>query len=118
LPLVDWVGMDIKAPFEDYAKITKAAHSGKRAQECVRLVIDSRVDYEFRTTVHPYLLSPSAIDRMTEQISLMGAKRFVLQKFRPNGCKNAELNHSSFNILWEKEFLAQIKARFENFFVR
>lgn len=118
LPLIDWIGMDIKAPFEDYAMITKTAHSGERARECARLVIDSGTDYEFRTTVHPNLLSPLAIDRLTEQISLMGAKRFVLQKFRPDGCKNDELNHSPLDILWEKEFLAQIQARFEHFLVR
>ena len=31
LPLMDWVGMDVKAPFADYARITGTPGSGERA---------------------------------------------------------------------------------------
>lgn len=118
LPFANWVGMDIKAPFKEYGRITKAIRSGDQAQECARLIIESGAEYEFRTTVHPNLLSPMDIDLLTEQLALMGAKWFVLQRFRPEGCNNAELNHSPFGIHWESEFLERIKVRFERFFVR
>ena len=32
LPLVDWVGFDVKAPFADYARITGVAGSGEAAR--------------------------------------------------------------------------------------
>jgi pyruvate formate lyase activating enzyme len=32
LPLVDWVGFDVKAPFADYARITGVASSGEAAR--------------------------------------------------------------------------------------
>ncbi len=31
LPLLDWVALDVKAPFADYARITSVAGSGRRA---------------------------------------------------------------------------------------
>ncbi|PKO61543.1 MAG: anaerobic ribonucleoside-triphosphate reductase activating protein, partial [Betaproteobacteria bacterium HGW-Betaproteobacteria-17] len=31
LPLVDWVGLDVKAPFADYPRVTSVTGSGERA---------------------------------------------------------------------------------------
>ncbi|WP_296755919.1 anaerobic ribonucleoside-triphosphate reductase activating protein, partial [Thiobacillus sp.] len=39
LPLVDWVGLDVKAPFADYAGITGVAESGTRARESLEQVL-------------------------------------------------------------------------------
>ncbi|MBI3286166.1 MAG: anaerobic ribonucleoside-triphosphate reductase activating protein, partial [Burkholderiales bacterium] len=57
LPLLDWVGFDIKAPFADYEKITGVAGSGRNAQACAELILASGVAHECRTTIHPDLLS-------------------------------------------------------------
>lgn len=114
----DWVGMDIKAPFEDYERITKRPGSGEKARQSAQLVIESGIDYEFRTTIHPKLLSPIDIDRLTEHLSQMGAKRLVLQNFRADGCRDKSLNASAFDILWDDGFLDRIQRRFESFFVR
>ncbi|HEX7972614.1 MAG TPA: anaerobic ribonucleoside-triphosphate reductase activating protein, partial [Thiobacillus sp.] len=43
LPLVDWVGFDVKAPFADYARITGAAGSGARALAGLQQVLASGV---------------------------------------------------------------------------
>lgn len=118
LPYCDWVGMDIKAPFDEYDRITKKGRSGEKAKECARLVIESGADYEFRTTLHPNLLSPRDVDRLTLEISQMGAKRFALQKFRPEGCSDKILNSSAFDIFWDDEFLARLQGRFESFLIR
>jgi pyruvate formate lyase activating enzyme len=91
LPEVDWVGMDIKAPFEKYEKITKAAHGGEKARECAKLIIETGVDHEFRTTVHPLLLSHEDILEMAKALFSMGAKQFALQRFQPKGCKDEAL---------------------------
>jgi len=91
LPLLDWVGMDIKAPFEDYANITGVAGSGERALESMRQVIASGVDHEFRTTVHPALHSRDAILDVARTLQFHGARRYVLQEFRAAGCTASEL---------------------------
>ena len=43
LPLLDWVGLDIKAPFADYEKITGVPGSGVPARECAQFLIESGV---------------------------------------------------------------------------
>jgi pyruvate formate lyase activating enzyme len=52
LPLVDWVGFDIKARFAEYRRITAVPGSGDRALASAMLLLGSGVEHEFRTTVH------------------------------------------------------------------
>lgn len=91
LPLVDWVGLDIKAPFADYERITGVADSGNAALTCAQMVLDSGIAYEFRTTVHPDLLSSEALRVLAETLARMGAKHYALQLFRKEGCANPAL---------------------------
>lgn len=92
LTLIDWVGMDIKAPFEDYAHITGISNSGSRALQSARLILESNVKYEFRTTVHPKLLTQKQIRQLKETLFNMGAFEHKIQEFRNIGCINQELN--------------------------
>ncbi|MDH5537396.1 MAG: anaerobic ribonucleoside-triphosphate reductase activating protein [Betaproteobacteria bacterium] len=85
LPLVDWVGIDIKAPFESYSNTTGAAHSGDAARESLRLILSSGVDYECRTTVDPGLLDADALTRLAATLAALGVNRYVLQECREPG---------------------------------
>ena len=85
-PLLDWIGMDIKAPFADYERVTGVPGSGEKAVASARLILDSGVDYEFRTTVHPVLLSLDALDTMGVELAALGVQHYVLQEFRQQGC--------------------------------
>lgn len=49
LPLVDWVSMDLKASWEDHARVTRVAGSGARARESRDLILASGVACEFHT---------------------------------------------------------------------
>ncbi len=49
LPLVDWVGMDLKAPFEEHEKVTQVRGSARRARESMDLIIESGVACRFHT---------------------------------------------------------------------
>jgi pyruvate formate lyase activating enzyme len=49
LPLVDWVSMDLKAPFHEHERVTKVAGSGARARHSMELVLASGVPCEFHT---------------------------------------------------------------------
>ena len=86
LPLLNWVGMDIKAPFADYERVTGVPGSGKKAMASTGLILDSGVDYEFRTTVHSALLSLDALTTMGFELAAMGVQHYVLQEFRQQGC--------------------------------
>ena len=91
LPLVDWVGFDVKAPFDDYAQVTGVPHSGDRARASLRHVLDSGVAYEVRTTVHPALLDAPALHRLADSIAEMGVEHYALQAFQSTGCRNDTL---------------------------
>ena len=92
LPLVDWVGFDVKAPFERYDRINGVPGSGAKARESLRLLIESGVDHECRTTVHPSLFDAPQLAALSESLFAAGARRHVLQAFRAAGCRDEALS--------------------------
>lgn len=115
LPYLDWVGMDIKAPFESYEKITRVPHSGEKAKRCAQMLIGANIPYEFRTTVQPDLLTLEDLRLLVLQISQMGAKNFVLQPVRNKGQEIPEVMNDPF---LHQPFLDELKSSFEQFSVR
>jgi pyruvate formate lyase activating enzyme len=91
LPLVDWVGLDAKAPFADYARITGVAGSGDPALASLDAVLASGVEHEIRTTVHPALLADAEVADLAQALSARGVTRHVIQAFRSQGCADAVL---------------------------
>lgn len=91
LPLLDWVGMDVKAPFDRYAAITGSAGSGVRARRAMESVLASGVSHEFRTTVHSALLDAEDLLAIAGELHAHGVRRWVLQAFRTTGRRDAEL---------------------------
>ena len=88
LPKLDWVGIDFKAPVADYATVTGVPGSGLAALASLDLVRDAGVAYEVRTTVHPGLTPPDAMERLARELGARGIERWILQAFRPTGCAN------------------------------
>jgi pyruvate formate lyase activating enzyme len=91
LPLVDWVGFDAKAPTAQYPLVTGIDGSGIAAFASLRLLLDSAVAHEIRTTVHSALVPDAALLRLAEDLAELGIRRWVLQPFRPAGCGDALL---------------------------
>jgi len=79
--LVDYVAMDVKAPFAKYASATNAKPDTGKVRRSVRAIRESGVDYEFRTTVTPRLHTEDDVMAMGNELS--GSKKYVLQQFRP-----------------------------------
>lgn len=92
LPLIDWVGLDIKAPLDErYDLITGAEGSAKKARESLGLVLSSGVAHQLRTTVHPKLLSEKDLADIQSELSALDAQQSVIQTFRPQGCDDESL---------------------------
>jgi pyruvate formate lyase activating enzyme len=117
LPMLDWIGFDIKAPFTEYASVTGVPGSGEKARASARLVIESGVAHEFRTTVHSALLTPDALGRIAEQVADLGARNYALQEFRARGCASPALARSTTSYLTES-FCAGLASKFESFALR
>lgn len=118
LPLVDWVGFDVKAPFAQYAAITGARNSGVPARACVQAIVDSGVDYECRTTVHPTLLAPDALFELAETLAAMGVANYALQQFRAQGCGDMRLVARATPGYPGPELVARIAPLFKRFELR
>ncbi len=79
LPQLDWVGMDLKAPFEEYEAVTAVPGSGEAARESADLVRRSGVAHRFRTTLDPYLREDGRIDRIRAMVEEEWGSEFVVQ---------------------------------------
>jgi pyruvate formate lyase activating enzyme len=118
LPLVDWVGMDVKAPFADYVLTTGVAGSGERALEGLQQMIASGVDHEVRTTVHPGLLPDSDLVEVGRDLAGRGVKRYAIQAFRSQGCGNESLCQSATRERSLQDVGGEMAGLFEAFTVR
>jgi pyruvate formate lyase activating enzyme len=83
LPLVDWVGIDIKAPAAAYDTVTGQGVSAARAWKSLALLRDSGVDYEVTVTVDATVHSREHVLAMVRDIIRSGAHAPVLQQARP-----------------------------------
>jgi pyruvate formate lyase activating enzyme len=80
--MLDYVAMDIKAPLdESYNDLSGVDAPLEQLKRSISIIMDSGVDYEFRTTVVPILLKEEDIERIAAFIG--GARRYALQQFRP-----------------------------------
>lgn len=78
--LVDYVAMDIKAPKEKYSKLTGKKINVKNIEKSIKVLKDSRIDHEFRTTIVPKLLDKKDILKIARWIGPGG--KYYLQNFR------------------------------------
>ncbi len=85
--LVDWVGLDIKAPRADYAKITGVGPSGSKAFESLDIVLAAGVDVQVRTTVDPTVLTDADVARIRVELAERGVTDLVLQTVRAEGTR-------------------------------
>lgn len=81
--LVDYVAMDVKSPLvpEKYSVATGGYEDVAKIKESIRIIMESGIDYEFRTTVFPEAVSIEDVIEIAK--SLRGAKRYCIQQFRP-----------------------------------
>ncbi len=88
LDIVDYVAMDIKAPLEEYSKITNTQIDVEKIEESIKLLQKSNVAYEFRTTVMKSQLSYDDFRKIGELIK--GTENYFLQKFEAKTTINDE----------------------------
>jgi pyruvate formate lyase activating enzyme len=80
--LADYIAMDIKGPALKYPAIAGIKVDMDAILRSIRLIMDSGIDYEFRTTWAIEQLSPADIEEIAMMIK--NAKRFALQRFNPS----------------------------------
>jgi len=85
--LINYLAMDIKAPlnFSSYSKSAgiKNLLILEKVKDSIKLIMDSDIDYEFRTTVVPTLHNDEDILRIAKFIK--GARKYAMQNFSAQG---------------------------------
>lgn len=76
--LLDYIAMDFKAPTSKYLKIA-GVDVKETIEESINFLLEGLVDYEFRTTIVPKLLTVDDLKEIAQRLAK--AKRFFIQKF-------------------------------------
>ncbi len=82
LPLLDWVGLDIKALPEDYDRLTATPQSADAAWRSLTLLLESGLPYEVRVTVDEEYLPAGRLDALLDRLRALGVERVALQPCR------------------------------------
>jgi len=77
--LLDYIAMDIKAPRDQYQAVCGVAVDLAAIERSIRIILNSGIPYEFRTTVPPQF---SCADVAAIAAWISGAERYTLQQFR------------------------------------
>lgn len=80
LPYLDWVGMDIKAPFHEYEQVTGVPGSGDTARKSALLVRESGIAHQFRTTLDPFLRLGGRIESLRRMVEVEWGSDFREQQ--------------------------------------
>lgn len=105
LPQLDWVGLDIKAERDDYPLITGIRNAGDAAWHSLRLLLDSGVPFEVRTTVHWSITSTTTLQRLAHRLRAMGVEDYAIQIARSTRMLDpslgGHLTPAAADTLWE-----------------
>ena len=78
--LVDYIAMDLKAPFEKYAAVTGVEANSAVLQQSMDLIRQSGLEYQFRTTYDKEVLNDNDIAILNQ---LTEGKNYIVQECLP-----------------------------------
>jgi pyruvate formate lyase activating enzyme len=112
--LIDYIAMDVKYSEKEYEKYIKNSSNIKKS---IAVIINSGIDYEFRTTYVSGIHTKESAEGIGKLIK--GAKRYYIQNFRPGKCIDESLDIT--NSFLEKElktFKKIVKRYVKNVYIR
>lgn len=92
--LVDYIALDFKAKEADYFKITNSKLY-KRFLDTLEILINSKIKFEIRTTVHSELMNKSQLMEMIDLVYIKGYRGiYYLQNFVNNSITLGGISNS------------------------
>jgi len=116
--LVDYVAMDIKGPPREYDRITCIGNTCNAVSRSIEIILFSGVEYEFRTTWHPLILSEEELRDTIHAVHNAGIKRYYLQRFRSRGVEDRELLETGNIEVIPEEAVTEARELFDEFDIR
>lgn len=99
--LIDYVAMDIKNPIENYNKIVNSTFNKNDILETISILLEEKIDYEFRSTVVKWVHGEQEIEDMAKMIEW--ARKYFLQNY-----ENKNILNDFF--AWERFSLEELKT--------
>ena len=118
LPLLDWVGLDIKAPWDKYDVLSGRSNVAEKVKQTVDILTQSDISFECRTTCDPNYLDASDILKIAEDLKKSGVKTYALQKYHTFPEDKNPPSISAIESFFEKDTLAEIKKLYPNLIIR
>jgi len=110
--LIDYIAMDVKAPKNKYDTLSGVKTDIKKIEKSIQIIQNSNLDYEFKTTFTPNLLTKEDIISISKWLE--GSKKYFLQQFK----NDIPLVSSKLNDMapYSKEDLVSINEEIKPFF--
>ncbi len=119
LPLLTWVGLDVKAPFAKYGENVCSGANGNKVEESLKILAGSGIPYEVRTTLDPRVVSKEDVLEIVKKLNECGVINYAMQQFRPNeGDENSPSAADISQFFTDEEFLNKIKELAPNLIIR
>ena len=118
LPLLSWVGFDVKTVFDAYE--SRIPHSHRATVEaCLDALIRSGVELECRTTLDPRVISKDELRTLARALAAKGVKTYALQEYRPHPSEKNPPDPLDVSACFtDRDLLDELRGLFENFIVR
>ena len=112
--LIDYVAMDIKTSLSDYAKVCGLKSMDVDAiSESIKLIMNSGIDYEFRTTVCKELHNKDTFRDIANMIK--GCSKYYLQSYRSSDALLVHMMDDEFKSLYPSTFSAYKNEEMKEF---
>lgn len=119
LSLVDWVGLDIKAPKEKYNILSGREKVSTAVFETLKILSDSDIDFEVRTTLDPNHLTIDDVYLLASELKEYRIPQFALQKYRTfPGDKNPPSQSVIDSFFEDDALIKMLKSNFSRLVLR
>jgi pyruvate formate lyase activating enzyme len=102
--LVDYIAMDIKSDPHCYAPAIQKKYNPEPILDSIRILMESRIPYEFRTTCIKPFVNPQIIANIVRVIK--GSRLYALQQFRPTTVLNPQFFQENDHQYSDEDLLA------------
>nr|WP_206118882.1 anaerobic ribonucleoside-triphosphate reductase activating protein [Chromobacterium haemolyticum] len=83
LPLLDWVGLDIKTDFGAYPALTGLPRSGEQTETSLHCLLQNNSNFECRSSIHPHWHNEIQLAALARRLAALGVADYHWQQLRP-----------------------------------
>ena len=118
LPLLTWVGFDVKTVFDAYEERIPHSHAAT-VEKCLDMLIAANIELEARTTLDPRVISKDELRTLAHTLAEKGVETYAIQEYRLHPLENDPPSPDAVKAFFmDKDLLAELKSLFKNFIVR